>query len=1025
MTIEELNVLITAETRGLRNELNNVRRQLNSVNRDVTRSTSGMSAAFKKVGLVIASALAVKKLVDFGKASIELASDLTEVQNVVDVTFGQMSQEINAWSKSTLEDFGLSELSAKKYSSTLGAMMKSSGLAGEQMKDMSKTLTELSADMASFYNLSNDEAFNKIRSGISGETEPLKQLGINMSVANLEAYALSQGITKSYQSMNQAEQTLLRYNYLLSVSKDAQGDFTRTSGSWANQVKLLNEQWNILKGTIGQGLINALTPVLRVVNTLIARLQTVAQYFKAFTTAIFGSQEDVGSSSGQAAENLGGVSDAAGTAADGVKKAEKKIQGSLQGFDELNTLTQNTAGSLDGISEDIGIGEIDTSGGEAQFNIGVDIEDEKVEMFKQKLVELKTVAKSVSDYFKATFGPSISEAIGLVRPEIEKWEIALENTFKDFSGLSQPLKDWAKGDLIPFWQSLIVNMGEIAAGLSDSLLVVFEDMRKSIMPIFEWLAKDGLSLLTDMTDGAREIFMSLFKNTKEIFDRIWKEAVSPALKLVSDIILDVLTTIKDWWDEWGEEIVSGITTAFDKIKELFVTLWDNFLGPIVTKGLEMLRWLWEEHLKGLIEKVGELVGTLVDAALDIFNEFIAPVAGFLIEILGPAFSDTISFVIDIVGTMLATIIDIASGIITSLTGIVEFIAGVFTGDWERAWRGIKTIVIGIWTTIKAFFGTILEAIATNILEVWNAIKSFLIDSWNSIKNIAITLFTNIKDSIVKIFNEAKTIISNIWNGIKENLSNLWNNIKDTANTVFTSIKDTIANIFTAVKTSISNIWNSITSNLSSLWSGIKNTATTIFTSIKDSITKIFTAAKASISNIWDNIAMKLSNVWNSIKDTAKAAWDGIWNIIKGVINSIIRGINRFINAWNSIELSVPEVDIPFGGTVGGFSIGVPKIPDIPMLARGGIVDQPTLAMIGEQGKEAVVPLENTAFVDTLASAVGSAVMAAMQMVEQQSSGSGQSGDIVIQVEGTTIARVINPFLEREQQRLGSTIIQPL
>ncbi len=709
MTIEELNVLITAETRGLRNELNSVRRQLNTVNRDVTRATSGMTAAFKRVGLVIASALAVKKLFDFGRASVELASDLTEVQNVVDVTFGRMAQEVNAWSKETLESFGLSELSAKRYSSTLGAMMKSSGLAGDQMKEMSLRLTELSADMASFYNLSNDEAFNKIRSGISGETEPLKQLGINMSVANLEAYAMAQGITKSYQSMNQAEQTLLRYNYLLSVSKDAQGDFARTSGSWANQVKLLNEQWNILKGTIGQGLINALTPVLKVVNTLIARLQTVAQYFKAFTTAIFGSQEDVGSSSSQSVENLGGVSDAAGTAADGVKKAGKKIQGSLQGFDQLNTLSQNTAESLNDMPEDVGIGEIDNSGGES-FNIGVDIEDEKIEIFKQKLEELKTVAQSVSEYFKRTFGPSISEAIGLVEPEIRKWRTVLEDTFKDFSGLSKPLKDWAEGDLVPFWQNLILNIGEIVAGLSDSLRVVFEDIKKSIMPVFEWLAKDGLSLLTDMADGARKIFMSLFQNTKEIFDKIWKEAVSPALKLVLDIVKDVLTTIKDWWNEWGEEIVSGVTTAFDKIKELFMTLWDNFLGPIVTKGLEMLRWLWEEHLKGLIEKIGEFVGTLVDAALDIFNEFIAPVVGFLIEIFGPAFSDAIAFVIDIVGTMLATIIDIASGIITTLTGIVEFIAGVFTGNWKKAWEGVKKIFEGIGESIKGVFKGAINAI---------------------------------------------------------------------------------------------------------------------------------------------------------------------------------------------------------------------------------------------------------------------------------------------------------------------------
>lgn len=138
----------------------------------------------------------------------QVASDLQEVQNVVDVTFGEQgSQKINGWSQSLLNAYGLSELSAKKYSSTLGAMLKSSGMADEQTMQMSQNLTMLAGDMASFYNLDSETAFEKLRSGISGETEPLKQLGINMSVANLQAYAMSQGIKKSYGEMSQAEQT--------------------------------------------------------------------------------------------------------------------------------------------------------------------------------------------------------------------------------------------------------------------------------------------------------------------------------------------------------------------------------------------------------------------------------------------------------------------------------------------------------------------------------------------------------------------------------------------------------------------------------------------------------------------------------------------------------------------------------------------------------------------------------------------------------------------------------------------------
>lgn len=140
-------------------------------------------------------------------------------------------------------------------------MLKSMGLTTDSVLDMSTKITELAGDLASFYNLDVDDAFTKIRSGISGETEPLKQLGINMSVANLEAYALSKGITTSYQKMSQSNQALLRYNYLLSVTADAQGDFSRTSDSWANQVKILQLNFDSLKASVGQLLITALTPL--------------------------------------------------------------------------------------------------------------------------------------------------------------------------------------------------------------------------------------------------------------------------------------------------------------------------------------------------------------------------------------------------------------------------------------------------------------------------------------------------------------------------------------------------------------------------------------------------------------------------------------------------------------------------------------------------------------------------------------------------------------------------------------------
>lgn len=214
-----------------------------------------VTSAATKIAKAIGSAFAVKKVIEFGKAAIGVASDLNEVQNVVDTTFGtEGAIKINEWARNAAEAFGESELQAKQFTSTLGAMFKSMGVGQADMEEMSMSLAGLAGDMASFYNLDPTEAFEKLRSGISGETEPLKQLGINMSVANLEAFALSEGITTAYNSMTQAEQATLRYQYIMSATADAQGDFANTSDSLANQQRILQLEIQTLAAEIGQDL---------------------------------------------------------------------------------------------------------------------------------------------------------------------------------------------------------------------------------------------------------------------------------------------------------------------------------------------------------------------------------------------------------------------------------------------------------------------------------------------------------------------------------------------------------------------------------------------------------------------------------------------------------------------------------------------------------------------------------------------------------------------------------------------------
>ena len=260
---------ITGDERGINASIKKVTENIKQESRkwddaagDAAEGASGSwgAAAAKIVGALSAAGV-VSILSKWGKAAIDAASDLAEVQNVVDVTFGDSAGKIEAWSKEAGKAYGLTEKQAKQYTSTIGAMLKSQGMADSEIVKTSTDLAGLVADMASFYNLDHDTAFQKIRSGLSGETEPLKQLGINMSAANLEAFRLSQGIEKAYSAMSQGEQTALRYQYIMQATADAQGDFARTADGYANASRRVQTAMETIKTKGGQLLMTVVEPL--------------------------------------------------------------------------------------------------------------------------------------------------------------------------------------------------------------------------------------------------------------------------------------------------------------------------------------------------------------------------------------------------------------------------------------------------------------------------------------------------------------------------------------------------------------------------------------------------------------------------------------------------------------------------------------------------------------------------------------------------------------------------------------------
>lgn len=401
--------------------------------------SSGIKTASFNLGNLLKTAIgfkAIRGLANLGKSAIGFGSAITEIENVVDVSFGSMADEAYKFASTAKEQFGLSELAAKQYSGTMMAMMKSSGVAQDAASKMSISLAGLAGDIASFYNIDTDTAFQKIRAGISGEIEPLRQLGINLSVANMEAYALSRGITTSYNAMSQAEKVALRYNYLMSATGDVQGDFARTSGTWANQVRLLTLNFQSLSAVIGQGLIAGILPAIQALNALMSKLMQAANAFRNFMYVLMGKKLK-GSQSGVSdiVSNLGGIETAGDDASSGLDDATssaKKLKKALSvlPFDQLNQLADNSDNS-----------------GTASKSLGSGLGD-------------------LADSF-AGIQDSLDEVLTVDETPINKWAAKIRKAFinKDWQGLGFTIADMINVGMQKIYE--VINWNNVGPKITE------------------------------------------------------------------------------------------------------------------------------------------------------------------------------------------------------------------------------------------------------------------------------------------------------------------------------------------------------------------------------------------------------------------------------------------------------------------------------------------------------------------------------------------------------------------------------
>lgn len=841
--------------------------------------------SFKRLQAVTGGALGIIGLVKFGKAALDAASDLQEVQNIVDVAFGEMSNKVESFAQTCIEKFGMSELSAKQTAGSFMAMGKSMGLTMEQASDMAISLTGLTGDMASFYNISQDYARVALSAVYTGETETLKRYGIVLTEANLQEYASTLGIQTKVKAMDASSKAMLRYQYILQATGDMQGDFARTSGSWANQVRLLREQWTVFLNVVGSGLITVLSPLLQMLNALLAAVIRFARVIGAALVNIFGLKVQnvsdqlnaVTSASEGASDGIGGVGDAAKTAGKNAGKANKELKKMLAEYDELKVIQKDTPSSA-------GSGGAGGGGGG-----GAGIGDFAIpEAGSSMLDDLKDMFSDIDNMFD--LGKLIGEKITDSLNSID-WD-AIQTKFNKFC---KGIAEFLNGLISPELFSAVGHT--IAQALNTAIggALTFANT-------FDW-TDFGNSLAAGVNTFFKEFD---FKQLANAIDA-WVQGLYNALKTF-------IENVK--WDQ----VLQGI---WDFLTELDLKTVEIIIAAITIK--KVGKWILTSLLPGLITAVTGLLTSAFTTAFQILitgGSLRAGVLSFFEGIFGA-------------GSVIAKIATALSGIALVISGLVLAVKNWFD-MWENGWDLLSTIFEAIGIALIAIGAIILGApalVAGVVAAIVFAVSQIAIivhDNWDSIKAWAkgvakwwntnvikpvVKFFTNMWKKITKLFKSAVTTVENSWKKVSKwfeksvtkpiakFFGDAWDKIQDiwkgVSNWFDTHVAKPVAKIFKWVGQVMKTVWITI----KAIWIVISKWFNDhVVTPIKNKWKQMTDDLKSKVT-AFKTFAI---NVWKAVKSwfnehlvaPLKTKWNSLTDILKNKLSSFK---TKAINVWKAVK----------------------------------------------------------------------------------------------------------------------------
>ena len=860
----------------------------------IKQSFNGLGSAVKKIGLLIGGAFAVGKLVQFGKECVELGSDLAEVQNVVDVTFTTMADKVNEFAKNAMTSAGLSETMAKRYVGTFGAMSKSFGFSEQQAYDMSTALTQLTGDVASFYNISQDLAYIKLKSVFTGETETLKDLGVVMSQSALDQYALANGYGKTTSEMTEQEKVALRLAFVQKQLSAASGDFIRTSDSWANQVRVMQLQLQSLKATVGQGLINIFTPVLKVINILLGKLATLANAFKSFTELITGKKSsgqtsgsgaglagagaiaDTADQYGQAADNAEHLADATNDTAKATKKANKETKNYLSSLDEVHkaSSTEGTSSTPSGS----GSGGTGSGGGGLPSSVG-SVDYGSLAEGENALDKISDSAKKLAELLKK-----------LWKPFQDAWKKEGKNT-------------------INAAQTALSGLAKLAKSVGKSLVEV-------------WTNGTGTTMLTTMLRIAQNVLKTVGNIASGFADAWSKNNVGTQIiqNIANELVavLQFVERIASATAKWAAnldfypllESISNLTANYAPIMEAVGNVLSGIYTNII---LPMLKWVIETGLPTVINLVASLVGFFADHQ--------SIIEAFGAALIGAFAAEKIAVLAKSISGSITTVMDFTKGLIALMTGSGGIIGGIKAIAVAIGPGGVFAVAISAAIAI----GVLLYKNWDKIKEVAGIVASAVVGFFKAMGKGVSMILSDLKETVTGILDAIGTLVSNVVSSMVKYVTSKTREMAEAATRKISDMKE---------KTS--TLWNGMKSNVKETWENIMTIVKNKVAAIRDAIVSKFTSARDRVVKIFGGIRDTIRDILNKVI--------GIVNSAIGTVNSAIGGIE------SAFSFGPWEVPTPFGHKSIGFRATFPRVPTVPYLAKGAVIPPRSkfLAVLGDQ-----------------------------------------------------------------------------